>query len=740
MTLHQSKLLASITTLTWAKEPLLYSIPEDLINTVQPGMLVEIPFGKKAEYGIIQEIVRHIPKSINFEIKDITKILYPNALFGKDVLQLITWISDYYASNIKSVAETVIPSAIRKLVNPKFNTTLSISKYLSNSELLTLRKRSPKQFEIYQRIISAGTAINKKSIQSLSALKTLIDKKIVSENYVQIQRIEYHDKFGNNYMPLKKILLNNEQQSAANDIISSINKHAFHTHLLYGITGSGKTEVYIEAINHVLSLNGDVIMLVPELALTPQTVNRIRNGIFKYNDKVLVWHSMLSDGERRDAWLAISNGDAKIVIGARSAIFSPLKNIRLIIVDEEHETSYKQSENPRYHARDVAVYRAKLNNAVCILGSATPSLESIYNVQNKKYKINLLPHRIDNKILPKIDIINTQYENGKNIISLPLQNLINDRLSKKEQTILFLNRRGYATVVLCKHCNYLAECPCCSVSLTYHSDINKMLCHLCGHEEHLPIRCPTCGNTDILQRGIGSQKLEQITRNLFPEANIARVDSDIMNRKNEIRNILNRFQKNEIDIMIGTQMIAKGLDFPNVSLVGIINIDGVINFPDFRAAERAFQLLTQVAGRAGRGNKPGHVIIQTYNPESYIIKLAKQNEFFHFIETEIKNRKEFLYPPWRHIIKIILSSENEQYTKEVAINLQKNLKELLVHAEVKNATPAILSKINNKFRYIIIIFSSKTLQSVMTIKLIVNKLKKTPTLDIIIDVDPIDLI
>nr|MDE6431965.1 primosomal protein N' [Opitutales bacterium] len=530
---------ATVMTLTWAAAPLLYAIPDNLLTTIEPGMLVEIPFGKSIECGIVYEIFDHLPCKTDFTVKNITQLLYPCALIGHDILELIQWISNYYVASPKCVAEAVIPSAIRKLVNPKISVTLEIASKLADDVLSQLQKKSPKQFEIYQRLLTSSSPVYKNTIKSVSALRALVDKKIVIENFVQIPRIEYHDKFGNDHIQKKSIVLNSEQRMAADDIISSINKKTFCTHLLHGITGSGKTEVYIEAINRVLEQNGDVIMLVPELTLTPQTVSRIRNGIFKYNDRVLVWHSGLSEGERRDAWLALSRGDAKIVIGARSAIFSPLKNLKLVIVDEEHEPSYKQSDSPRYHARDVAVYRAKLNDAVCVLGSATPALESLYNAQIGKYRLNTLKHRVDQSILPKVEIVNMQQENRQKIISSHLQNMIDDRLNKHEQIILFLNRRGYATIVLCKACNYSAQCPRCSVSLTYHSDQRKLLCHLCGYEEPLPVRCPVCGSVDILQRGIGSQKLEQVTNMIFPGARIARVDSDTIAHKNAMQVVLN---------------------------------------------------------------------------------------------------------------------------------------------------------------------------------------------------------
>jgi primosomal protein N' (replication factor Y) len=738
---------AEVFTLTWANKPLLYAIPQHLQNCVKEGMLVEVPFGKKSQYGLIGKFVES-PTNTFFEIKEISKILYDQSLFAWDILELISWISHYYVASIKSVAEAVIPTAIRKLTNPKISTKISLAQVLSESEISTLKSRSPKQWEIYELLI--GTSLNRSAILkhcSPSALKALIDKSIVKENFEPISRIDYRDKFGYDDPKKQNIELTEEQTNAVKSICSSLDSGKFKTHLLHGVTGSGKTEVYIKAIDHALALGGDVIMLVPELALTPQTVGRIRSGLApmvsadtSFDPKVLVWHSGLSEGERRDAWFALSNGDARIVIGARSAIFAPLKNVKLIIVDEEHESTYKQSETPRYHARDVAVYRAKLSDAVCILGSATPSLESIFNVQTKKYHLNLLTSRVDGSVLPTIEIVDMREENPRNVISNALHVLIEDRLSKEEQVILFLNRRGYATIVLCKQCNYVAQCPRCSVSLTYHRDKGHMLCHLCGYAESLPARCPICGNFDIVQHGLGSQKLEEVTAKQFPTARVARIDSDIMTNKNSFKRVLDDFRQCKIDILIGTQMIAKGLDFPNVSLVGIVDIDGTINFPDFRSAERAFQLIVQVSGRAGRGNKLGHVIVQTRNPQSYIIQLAKANRFEDFAASELANRGEFMYPPHRHLIRIVLTCASEDMAKMYAIELQKHIKQCCQAAEIKAPTPSILAKINEKFRYTIVIFSTKPSLDGAQIGEAVNAFKHPKAVEIIIDVDPMDLV
>jgi primosomal protein N' (replication factor Y) len=386
------------------------------------------------------------------------------------------------------------------------------------------------------------------------------------------------------------------------------------------------------------------------------------------------------------------------------------------------------------------VYRAKLNDAVCVLGSATPSLESFFNARNQKYRLNLLTNRIDGSVLPTIEVIDMCHEPPGSIISSALHSVVIDRLEKREQTILFLNRRGYATIVLCKRCNYAAQCPRCSVSLTYHSDRRGMLCHLCGYEESLPDRCPVCGNGDIIQRGLGSQKLEQIAAKQFQSARIARLDSDTMGGKNNFKRVLCDFRNGKTDILVGTQMIAKGLDFPNVSLVGIVDIDGMVNFPDFRSAERAFQLILQVAGRAGRGDKPGHVIIQTRNAQSAIIQLARAHRFEDFMASELANREEFMYPPHRHVIKIVLMHSDESAVRMYSAEIHSLIKRSITSAEVRVPTPAILAKINEKFRYTIIIFSTKPSRDGSLVADVMRAFKYPKALDIIVDVDPVELV
>jgi primosomal protein N' (replication factor Y) len=728
---------AEILTLTWADKPLLYSIPESLQHCVKAGMLVEVPFGKKMQCGMVSKIVKQ-PANVSFTVKEISKILYEQPLFGGDILALMGWMSVYYIASVKSVAEAVIPAAIRKLTNPKLSAKIFIVKPLSDAELNILKIRSPKQYEIYGNVSETGTSKSDLTGYSPSALRALIEKGILGEVFEPISRVDYRDTFGYG-MKSRSITLTEEQVHAVSDICNSLSNSKFKTHLLHGITGSGKTEVYIKAIDYALKLGGDVIMLVPELALTPQTVGKIRSGLVTNDCRAVIWHSGLSEGERRDAWLALSNGNARIVIGARSAIFAPLKNVKLIVVDEEHESTYKQSETPRYHARDVAVYRAKLNGAVCVLGSATPSLESLLNAQRGKYQLNTLKNRVDNRMLPAVEVVDMRSENPRSVISSTLHTLMGERLSKGEQIILFLNRRGYATIVLCKRCNYVAQCPRCSISLTYHRNRHGMLCHLCNYEEPLPEFCPICGNRDIAQRGLGAEKLEQVTAEQFPEARIARIDSDTMGRDN-FKRVLGDFRIGKIDILIGTQMIAKGLDFPNVSLVGIVDIDGAINFPDFRSAERAFQLIVQVSGRAGRGDKLGNVIVQTKNPQSHVIQLAKEHRFQDFIALELANRAEFMYPPHRRMIRIVLACANEVTTKTYCTALQNHVKRHCPNADIRPATPAILAKISEKFRYAIVIFPAQPFRNGVQLAEAMRTFKRPKSVDITVDVDPMDLV
>ncbi|MDR2628679.1 MAG: primosomal protein N' [Puniceicoccales bacterium] len=739
-------LYAEVLTFGMFDGPLLYAIPRELENILIDGMLVRVPFGRTKTLGIILNTCQTKSDKSSFQIKEIINIEYDFPLLGADMVKLIFWMHKYYAVSYRSLLETIVPLAIRKNNGFKFVTKLSLIKTLSKEDCETLRRRSPKQYALYEFLLKSKGMFEKSELKnfSTSAVNSLVDKGIVGETFERANRIAYANQiFGESGNNRKDIILTTEQQNVVIDIAKSLAIGEFCTHLIHGITGSGKTEIYLHAIKNVLQSGGDVIYLVPELTLTPQTVHRIRCGINLPAAQVVVWHSGLSEGERRDAWLAMANGEAKIVIGARSAIFAPLKNTKIIIVDEEHETTYKQAETPRYHARDVAVYRAKLCNAVCILGSATPSIESLFNVSSKKYRLNTLQNRIDGSTLPSIEVVDMrhEYSMGKpSIISSRLRELVEDRLAKHEQIILFLNKRGYSSVVFCKNCDYVATCPHCSTSLTFHRQQNALRCHTCNYIESLPTKCPKCGGYDILQSGVGTQKLMDVICTLFPLVKVERLDSDTTTTKDSFYKILNRFRDGEIDILVGTQMISKGLDFPNVSLVGIINVDNAMNFPDFRSNERVFQSIIQVSGRAGRGNKPGIVVIQTNFPSSDLIKLAVQNNVESFFRNELIARSEFFYPPFSHIIRLIFSGKNEVKTeflaKKICEDLQKRSQSLF---ELRGPAPAVIYKVKDRFRFSLMCFSKNVATALEKIHESKDAFKSAKDATWTIDVDPVDM-
>ncbi|MGB9603301.1 MAG: replication restart helicase PriA, partial [Limisphaerales bacterium] len=551
--------------------------------------------------------------------------------------------------------------------------------------------------------------------------------------------------------------------------------------LLNGVTGSGKTEIYLQAIACALEKGKGAIVLVPEISLTPQTVERFKARFShgKLQTSVAVLHSHLSEGERHDQWHRIREGRAKIVIGARSAIFAPVDPLGLIIVDEEHEHSYKQEEAPRYNARDVAVVRGQMEGAVVVLGSATPSLESYYNAKRGKYILLNLPNRADDKKMPLVRVIDLRSaahpDRGVPIFSPQLKEAILQRLEKKEQIILFLNRRGYSTSLQCPICGYVARCQNCSVALTYHRQYEKLLCHICGYEQTAPSICPNekCKNPQIRFAGFGTQKIEEALKRYFPKATIARMDSDTMQRKDDYRHILSEFRTGKIDIIIGTQMIAKGLHFPNVTLVGIIYADLALHLPDFRAGERTFQLVTQVAGRAGRGDVEGEVIVQSFTPYHPAIQFARRHDYEGFYEEEIRFRSQLHYPPISRVALITFRGQNEDKVKyfanyfrdeflrflginsdstviiragekykETAQDNSKDKSQRRVFDDliIAGPAPAPILKIQSYYRYHIMLRTKKMLALSRKISAFLQQLKPLKDVSIVVDIDPTSLI
>jgi primosomal protein N' (replication factor Y) len=514
--------------------------------------------------------------------------------------------------------------------------------------------------------------------------------------------------------------------------------------LLHGVTGSGKTEVYLQAIFHALGQGRGAIVLVPEIALTPQTVDRFRARFADKPERVAVLHSSLSDGERYDEWHRIRSGEAQIVIGARSALFSPVHNLGLIVVDEEHEPTYKQDEAPRYSARDTAVMRGRMEKCAVVLGSATPALESYSNARNGKYRYADLPIRVDDRRMPMMRIIDmriaAQQEGKPVLFSRELIEAIRIRLDRAEQTMIFLNRRGFSSSLVCPDCGYVAECEHCSVGMTYHKARARLVCHICGEEKPVPARCPACKSDQFRYTGAGTEKIEEVMRKLFPKARIERMDSDTMRRKNAYRDLLGKFRIGKIDILIGTQMIAKGLDFPNVTLVGVVNPDHALHMADFRAGERVFQLLTQVAGRAGRGEAAGEVIVQTYTPHHPAIQAARRMDFEGFCDQEMAFRKELGYPPYTHLTCITLRGKNDPEVGKAAGEFFQWLEKNANGVALSPAMPAPISRMRGEYRWQILLRSARVKVMNDSIREASRMMKWPKTVKVTVDVDAASLL
>lgn len=667
-----------------------YEIPETLRGKVVVGSRVAVPLRQQEVFGTVLEL----RASSEFRnIKSLSRILISEEapLLSPELMRLAKWMADYYVTPLHTVLRTLLPGSIREA---KKKRKRNENDNLFSGETI-LPALPPKLNADQERVVSViGEALEKSSYYELAPNIT---------NYET-------DPF---------------------------------VFLLHGVTGSGKTEVYLRAIEKALALGKSALVLVPEIALTPQTVERFRARFETVMGKkfIAVLHSHLSEGERHEEWLRLHRGEARIAIGARSAVFAPLRDLGLIIVDEEHEGSYKQEESPRYHARDVAVMRAHLEKCPIVLGSATPSMESFYNVQIKKYQLLELAYRADHQKMPLVRVLDLRLQvRGKQadgVLSFPLRQAIAARLERSEQVILFLNRRGFSSALFCQQCGYVCECPHCSLALTFHRTSNNLICHLCGLTKKLLAECPECREPVLLQRGMGTQRVESAIQQAFPQARLMRMDTDTMKGKGIYQKTLDRFRSRQIDILIGTQMIAKGLDFPNVTLVGIINADTSLQAPDFRAGERTFQLLTQVAGRAGRGDVEGEVMIQTYTPVSPSIQFARHHDYHGFFEQEIALRKQFGYPPFHRMILIQLRGKIQERVAFVAADFQKKLRKMLpAEVNVGEAVPAPLERAHGQYRFHIVLKGTSVKKMKTLLRELLEKNSFPNGVITTIDVDP----
>jgi primosomal protein N' (replication factor Y) (superfamily II helicase) len=736
-----------------------YEVP----GTVAVGTRVRVPVRTRTLLGTVIALSDTTEAS---GVRAVSEVLGETPTISPALVRLAEWMSDYYCCPLEAAMRSVLPNVIRKAeVGHKVRLFARLARDITEEEMTALDAKAPKQADVIVVLRDAGKAmpVAELSEQCSVAHQTIQAMAKKGLLVVEPETVE-RDPFGKEqFVSSGKIAMNDEQLAVfakvceALDSVAALVKaqadlppgtrlsdeRGCKPMLLHGVTGSGKTEIYLQAIDRVIERGLGAILLVPEISLTPQTVERFKSRFAATLHEVAVLHSHLSDGERHDEWHRIRDGRARIVIGARSAVFAPVERLGIIIVDEEHENTYKQEETPRYHGRDLAVLRGHLEKCAVLLGSATPSLESAHNAATGKYELLRLTMRVDDQKMPFIRIVDMRLEAKKSspILSDPLRTAIEQRLAKREQTILFLNRRGFSTTLLCNKCGFVAECPNCSVSLTFHRAAGRIVCHICGHMTVAPAKCPDCKDPGIKYTGTGTEKVEDSVTRTFPGAVVKRMDADVMQRRESYRETLGAFRSGKIDILVGTQMIAKGLHFPNVTLVGIVNADMGLHLPDFRASERTFQLLTQVAGRAGRGDVSGEVIVQSYTPFHPAIQFARHHDFDGFFQQEIEWREKMKQPPFTHFVLITLRSPHEGRARLSIETLHRRLKESLPPGTALGEfAPAPLEKSHGNFRWHIALRSRAVLKLSRTIRAVLDKLPMPEDVFVVVDVDAYHLL
>jgi primosomal protein N' (replication factor Y) len=723
-----------------------YLVPDTLADKISIGSRVRIPFRERSALATVVDLLVETEAE---GIRPIEALVGEKPVLSPKLIELARWMSAYYCCPIETVMRSLLPQVIRRAeVGWKKQLFASAAKEISAGDIEKLRRRAPRQSELLEAIAKLRQPILAAELLRQTSLDNQTLRALEKRGFVLLrEEAVARDPHGRDeFVASDNLILNPEQATALKAVEEALAApEQAKPILLHGVTGSGKTEIYLQAIRSALANGKTAIVLVPEISLTPQTVERFKSRFAEAQDAVAVLHSHLSEGERHDEWHKIHSGRARIVVGARSAVFAPLENLGLIVIDEEHETSYKQEEAPRYHARDVAVVRAKMERCVVLLGTATPSLESYHNAVQQKYRLLNLTQRVDDCQMPLMRIVDLRLERRKTkvaaILSEHLRKAITARLEKNEQTILFLNRRGFSTSLLCSNCGEARDCPNCSVALTFHRGAARLTCHLCGHTAAVPKKCPACSQDTLIYSGFGTEKVEANVTQLFPEAVVRRMDADSMTRRDAYRETLHAFRAGKIDILVGTQMIAKGLHFPNVTLVGIINADLALHLPDFRAGERTFQLLTQVAGRAGRGETPGEVFVQTYTPFSPSIQFARQHDFAGYFQQELEFRERCDFPPFKHAVLITVRSEHEARAKLSAETIVRRLRENLgAEFIISDATPAPLEKLQGQFRFHILMRGEAIMRLSRLIRETLDKLPLPEDVLASVDVDPYQLL
>lgn len=704
-----------------------YHVPKLLENNIKIGVRVRIPFGNMILDGFVLGISDNSSYD-NSKIKDIINVIDKEPVLNKEMLLLGKYMSDNLLASLSSCYQVMLPKALKAEV--KSNIKIKYDRYLHRIKSIEEIDRYidnckyESQINLLCKLKEGDILITKMS----SSINTIIKYGFASIIYEECKRYKY-DGISN----YKRVNLTDKQRLVSDTIISSFGKS--DTFLLYGVTGSGKTEVYMDVIEKAINNGKSAIMLVPEIGLTPQIVGKF---ISRFGNVISVLHSKLSDSERYDEYRKITDGEAKIVIGTRSAIFVPFNNIGVIIIDEEHTSSYKQDNNPRYSAINVAEWRSKYHNCPLVLGSATPSLESFAKAGNHVYKLLSLTERAGGSVLPNVNIVDMKEEvkKGNFILSDILKNKIGEVLDRGEQAIILLNRRGYSSTISCKECGYVYKCPNCDITYTYHKSSNNLKCHYCGYSMVLPNKCSICGSDNLKDYGLGTEKLEETLNSLY-KARIVRMDVDTTSKKGQHQKIIDDFGEHKYDILIGTQMIAKGLDFPLVTLVGVVSIDSSLTSPDYRASENTFQLLSQVSGRAGRSESKGEVIIQTFNPDHYAITLAKNHDYIDFYKEEMKIRKMLKYSPYYYMVLVSITSKDYELGFKEANKIGSYIRNnISSDSIVLGPTMANMFKVNNIYHYQIIIKYRKDDSLVKVLKFIIDMQVKNNKIDVSIDFNP----
>lgn len=704
-----------------------YHVPKLLENNIKIGVRVRIPFGNMILDGFVLGISDNSSYD-NSKIKDIINVIDEEPVLNKEMLLLGKYMSDNLLASLSSCYQVMLPKALKAEV--KSNIKIKYDRYLHRIKSIEEIDRYidnckyESQINLLCKLKEGDILITKMS----SSINTIIKYGFASIIYEECKRYKY-DGISN----YKRVNLTDKQRLVSDTIISSFGKS--DTFLLYGVTGSGKTEVYMDVIEKAINNGKSAIMLVPEIGLTPQIVGKF---ISRFGNVISVLHSKLSDSERYDEYRKITNGESKIVIGTRSAIFVPFANIGVIIIDEEHTSSYKQDNNPRYSAINVAEWRSKYHNCPLVLGSATPSLESFAKAGNHVYKLLTLTERAGGSVLPNVNIVDMKEEvkKGNFILSDILKNKIGEVLDRGEQAIILLNRRGYSSTISCKECGYVYKCPNCDITYTYHKSSNNLKCHYCGYSMVLPNKCSICGSDNLKDYGLGTEKLEETLNSLY-NARIVRMDVDTTSKKGQHQKIIDDFGEHKYDILIGTQMIAKGLDFPLVTLVGVVSIDSSLTSPDYRASENTFQLLSQVSGRAGRSENKGEVIVQTFNPDHYAITLAKNHDYIDFYKEEMKVRKMLKYSPYYYMVLVSITSKDYELGFKEANKIGSYIRNnISSDSIVLGPTMANMFKVNNIYHYQIIIKYRKDDSLMKVLKFIIDMQVKNNKIDVSIDFNP----